>query len=174
MSPVTTTLSCMQANLTQLRKARKFDCTCPREGLLAVPDEAHEIKCPVLRVDWSRSERLRHWLEKKIPVGGVTAYKGDDSQRPMTPGEHFAELETAPTIEVLVEDQQPFYIRLQRRVATQALKDGLLGRPLTWKHLGERLVTLLVEGAVKARRWLIWLAPFMAVAYIVFDIVRSS
>lgn len=164
----------MQANLTQPQITRKFDCTCPSEGPYVPPEEGHYKDCPVLRADWSRSERLRYWLEKKIPVGGVTAYKGDDAQRPMTPDEHFAELTTAPTIEVLVEDREPFYIRLQRRVATQALKDGLMGRPPTWKHLGERLVTLLVEWTVKARRWLIWAAPFMAVAYIIFDIVRGS
>ncbi len=164
----------MQANLMQPQMAGKFDCTCPSEGPYVPPEGGHYRDCPALRVDWSRNERLRYWLEKKIPVGGVTAYKGDDSQRPMTPDEHFAEIETAQTIEALVEDREPFYIRLQRRVATQALRDGLMGRPPTLRHLGERLVTLLIEGAVTSRRWLIWAAPFVAVAYIIFDIARGG
>ena len=164
----------MQANLTQPQKDRKFDCTCPREGQFTPPEGQHFIDCPARRADWSRSERLRYSIGKKIPVGGVTRYKGDDSQRPMTPDEQFAEIETAPKFDLLREDREPFYIRLQRRVAEEALICDARGCPPSWKHIGERLITLLIEGAVKARRWLIWLAPFIAVAYIAYDIVWGS
>ncbi len=150
--------------------ARKSDCTCPREGQFAPPEGEHFCNCPAR----SLSERLRCWLGKKIPIGGVTHYKGDDSQRAMTPDEQFTEIETTPPqIEVMNEARDPFYIRLQRRVAEEALRYEMMGIPPTWKHLGERLVTLAIEGAVVLRRWLIWAAPFIALGYIAFDIARG-
>lgn len=175
LSLVTITLSCMQADLMQPQTARESDCTCPRDGLLAVPEEAHEIKCPTLRADWSRGERLRYWLGGKIPFGGVTSYEGDDSQRPMTSAEHYVEAFESPTpVEYLDGGEStPWYLRLQERVRDEAYGSWPF-RPPTWQHLGARLLTLLVEGAVKTRRWLIWLAPVIAVTYIVFDIVRGS
>ena len=151
--------------------ARGSDCTCAREGELAVPEGSHEVQCPTLRADWPRGKRLRYWLGGKIPVGGVTPYEGDDSQRALTSAEHFVEATQSPSPVESFEatEQKPRYLRLQERVRDETY-GHVFGRAPTWKHLGERLVTLLVEGAVKVRRWLIWLAPFIAVAYIVFDI----
>ena len=151
---------------------KTISCTCLREGPLAVEEGFHSIDCPVWRADWSSGDRLWHWLGRKIPFGGVTRYQGDDSQRALTSAEHFAEATQTPEF---LEHEEPktWYVRLQGRVRNEAYSHSF-GRVPTLKHLGERLLTLVIEGAVKARRYLIWLAPFIAVAYIVFDIVRGS
>jgi len=169
------TLGCMNVNLTREtvpEKADKFDCTCPREGPLALEERFHSIDCPAWRADWTRGKRLRYWLGGKMQFGGVTPYEGDDSQRALTSAEHFAEATRFPEL-LEREEPKPWYVRLQGRVRDEAYSHAF-GRAPTWKHLGERLVTLVVEFAVRARRWLIWAAPFIAMAYIVFDIVRGS
>ena len=63
-------------------------CTCPGEGLFAVQEGGHRVGCPSIR-DWSLSGRLRYWLGARIPRGGVTRYGGDDTQRALTPWEHY-------------------------------------------------------------------------------------
>ncbi|MCY3890187.1 MAG: hypothetical protein OXG50_09840 [bacterium] len=152
--------------------ARKFDCTYPREGMLGVPDGMHEVECPALRADWPTSDRLRHWLGRKIPFGGVTRYEGDDSQRALTSAEHFAEATQTPEF-LEHEEPKPWYVRFQVRVRNEAYSHAF-GRVPSLKHLSERLLTLVIEGAVKVRRYLIWLAPYIGVGYIVFDIGWGS
>ena len=43
----------------------------------------------------------------------------------------------------------------------------------TWRHLASRLWLLLCEGVVRFRRLLVWLAPFLATVYIVFDLIKK-
>ena len=45
-----------------------------------------------------------------------------------------------------------------------------MGNPPPWRHLRGRLVTLLIEGMVLLRRYLMWLAPFIGLAYIAYDV----
>ena len=61
----------------------------------------------------------------------------------------------------------------QRRITEEVMATGLLGIPPSWAGLWRRLFGLVVEWAVELRRVLIWLAPFIGLGYIIFDVIRG-
>ncbi|WP_419925015.1 hypothetical protein [Candidatus Poriferisocius sp.] len=102
----------------------------------------------------------------------MTPYEGDDSQRPLTSDEHYEGLLGSSGPSGFPGDsKQPWYLQFQQKIGHEAANYANIGRPPTWGHLCQRLITLIVEGAVRLRRWLIWLAPFIGMAYIVYDVI---
>lgn len=114
--------------------ASKHDCTCPQEGPLAAPEGWHLTECPTRRADWTRSQRLRYWLGKKIPYGGVTPFEGDDSQRPLTHEENYQNITSSP--DLFYDDSEPRYLRFQRQISSEGFSYSLRGNPPPGGTLG--------------------------------------
>lgn len=164
---------------------RKLRCICPRTGMLAIEQGRHKYDCPARRASWTLAERLRYWIGQKIPASAVTPYEGDDSQRPMTADEHSREMmdslipdgftshDHTPKIVVPAKTPKSRHQRFQDRVAQEASQYSW-GDPPPWRHLGKRIPTTIAANAVRLRRWLVWLAPFIGVGYVAFAIVRGG
>lgn len=150
---------------------QRFVCDCkpltdPNDGTLL----GHNSSCRTLWAKWARRERFRRWLLHLIPVGGVTTYEEDGThqQRPMTSDQHIETIfDTEP------DDNLTKFQRRQRRIQRHALSISMHPKAPTWGHLALRLWLLSWEGVVRLRRFLLWLAPFLATVYVVLDLLRG-
>lgn len=80
---------------------------------------------------------------------------------------------STPVVDPEGLEPKPWYVRFQERVWLESFKTPIGGAPSS-RELGERVITLLIESAVRLRRTLVWTAPFIGVAYVVVYFARGS
>lgn len=151
---------------------QRFRCDCEPRSSPGDGTVWHSSTCRTQWANWTRRERLRRWLLHVIPVGGTKSFEADGThqQRPMTAQEHMDAIFAEDGED---ESELTRFERFQLRA--QRMSVSFTWRPAApaWRHLGARLSLLIWEGVVRFRRLLLWLAPFVATAYIVLDLMRK-
>lgn len=160
-------------------KADKYPCNCPREGPSAIEEGRHEVRCPTRRAGWGWRKRIR---QRIWPAGNIVAIGADftnDDQVLLGPDKVFdlliGDVDESDAGEVQIalrkygRSKLPGYARW---MDTLTLLQWFGAEPLTvrqglwswWHHV--------VLFFIRARRWLMWAAPFVGTAYVVIEVSR--